>query len=186
MATARASETSQAADEESLDGGGGGRDPVAEAVKQWRAHRLGALTHMETVTQLHRLHRVLVSRAEQELRPFKVTLAQYDTLVLLYFTRRGALPLGQMGRRLFVHPTTVTNTVDQLERKALVIRERPTSDRRQVLAALTPSGREVAREASKRMAKIRYGLAEMNDRDAQAITDAIKRFRDDIGDQISG
>ena len=68
--------------------------------------------------------------------------------MLLYYCRRGALPLGKMGDRLQVHRTSVTNIIDGLERSGYVTREPHERDRRTTLAAITPRGREVAATAT--------------------------------------
>ena len=60
--------------------------------------------------------------------------------MLLSFTRHGALPLGKMGARLQVHPASVTNLVDGLERAGYVAREPHPTDGRTTLAAITASG----------------------------------------------
>ena len=68
--------------------------------------------------------------------------------MLLYYSRRGSLPLGKMGDRLQVHRTSVTNIIDGLERSGFVRREPHERDRRTTLAAITTSGRSVAVEAT--------------------------------------
>ena len=50
--------------------------------------------------------------------------------MLLYYSRRGSLPLGKMGDRLQVHRTSVTNIIDGLERSSFVRREPHERDRR--------------------------------------------------------
>ena len=64
--------------------------------------------------------------------------------MLLYLSRRGSLPMGKVGSRLQVHPTSVTNLIDGLERAGFVRREPHDSDRRTTLAAITEQGRAVA------------------------------------------
>ncbi len=61
--------------------------------------------------------------------------------MLLFFSRRGELPVGLVGERLQVHPASVTNAVDRLESDGLVERRRNPSDGRSVLAAITVEGR---------------------------------------------
>ena len=43
--------------------------------------------------------------------------------MILYLSRQGALPLGKIGERLQVHPTSVTSLIDGLEKQGYVIRE---------------------------------------------------------------
>ena len=54
--------------------------------------------------------------------------ARHEALAILYFSRHGEMPLGRLGDRLLVHPTSVTSTVDTLERLGLVD-ARPPPDR---------------------------------------------------------
>jgi DNA-binding MarR family transcriptional regulator len=159
-------------------------DPVAEAIRQWRAHEFGAQAHMEAVANLNRMGQLLGRAIEEELRPLNVTFSQYEALVLLHFSTDGALPLGKMGRRLTVHPTTVTNTIDQLESKGLVVRERPENDRRQILARITPEGRKTAIETSEALAQIGYGLKGMSVQDSRTISRIIRDFRTKLPDIV--
>jgi DNA-binding MarR family transcriptional regulator len=157
-------------------------DPIAEAVRQWAAHDLGAGEHMEATTALMRIQQLIVARVDAELRQFQLTFAQYEALVLLHFSRDGALPLGRMGRRLMVHPATVTNTVDQLESKQLVKRQPHVADRRSVLAKITRRGRTVAIDASDALIGIKFGIGDMTGGEARAIAGAIHDFRHRIAD----
>jgi len=161
-----------------------GLDPVAEAIRQWRAHDLGAQAHMEAVANVNRLSQLVVARIEATLREFDMTFPQYEALLLLDFAQDGALPLGRMGRRLTVHPTTVTNTVDHLERKGLVEREHTPDDRRRVLARITKEGRKRSTAASKALAEIRFGLEGMKIGEAREISGAIAHYREAMGDRV--
>ena len=125
-------------------------DPIAEAERQWEAHgwsdKAGA---MAVVTSIMRLQQVFLARADAVLRPLGLTFARYEVLMLLSFSRRDALPLGKIGERLQVNPASVTNAVDRLEADGLVTRRSNPDDGRVTLAALTPSGRRVALEATR-------------------------------------
>ena len=68
--------------------------------------------------------------------------------MLLVFSSRGSLPLGKMGERLQVHPTSVTSIVRRLEAAGLVVRRPHPEDGRGVLAEITPRGREVVEAAT--------------------------------------
>lgn len=159
-------------------------DPIAEAVRQWEQHDLGALDHMEATTALMRIQQIIVARIDLELRPYNLTFPQYEALVLLHFSRDGALPLGRMGRRLMVHPATVTNTVDQLEGKGFVKRQPHAADRRSVLAKITPKGRKAAVQASESLVDVKFGIADMTEDEARSIARSIRRFRTRIDDCV--
>src|SRR5260221_6134030 len=103
---------------------------------------------MSAATAITRAHQLVLAGIDRALRPFGLTFSRYEALVLLTFTRTGSLPLGKMGERLMVHPTSITNTIDRLERQGYVRRVPHPSDRRGVLAEITDDGRGVVKEAT--------------------------------------
>jgi DNA-binding MarR family transcriptional regulator len=95
-----------------------------------------------------RAHQIFLARVETVLRPFDVSFARYEVLMLLHFSKRGALPMRTIGSRLQVHQTSVTNAVDRLEAAGLVQRLPHPNDRRATLVELTRSGRVLAEKAT--------------------------------------
>jgi DNA-binding MarR family transcriptional regulator len=88
-----------------------------------------------------RAHQLLLARVDEVLGPMELTFARFEVLMLLRFSREGRLPLGKIGRRLQVHPASVTNAIDRLEARGLVTRDEHPTDRRTTLASITPAGR---------------------------------------------
>ena len=126
-----------------------GFDPIEEAGRQWRKHWGAAATvPMMAVTSVMRAQQIWLSRLNETLQPFELTFARYEALMLLHLSRSGALPLGKLGARLQVHPTSVTNLVDGLERAGYLERLPHPHDRRTTLAAITDDGRQVAQRAT--------------------------------------
>src|SRR5690349_20868132 len=98
-------------------------DPIAEARRQWAAHGwTEAADGTAAVTSLMRAHQIALARVEAVLKPYAVSFARYEVLMLLYFSRRSSLPMALIGERLQVHPTSVTNAVDRLQAAGLVRR----------------------------------------------------------------
>ena len=159
-------------------------DPLAEAIRQWEAHDFGALEHMAATTSITRIHQILVRRIDRELQGFRLTFAQYESLVLLHFSSSGSLPLGKMGRRLMVHPATITGTIDLLEEKGFVRREKAAVDRRQVLATITPRGRAVVKKATTALVAVRYGLDQMTVAEAKVVANVIHDVRARMDDYV--
>ncbi len=125
-------------------------DPIAEAHRQWVKHwGKGPAPAMAAVTSIMRAQQILLGRLNDLLRPFDLTFARYEVLMLLYLSRRGSLPLGKIGERLQVHRTSVTGLIDRLEERGLVRRIPHEHDRRTTLAEIQPEGREVAERATK-------------------------------------
>lgn len=133
-------------------------DTIAEARRQWTAHDLGALEAMSTATVITHAHQFLIAAVNVLLRPFGLTFSRYEALMLLRFSRTGALPLGKMGARLLVHPTSITSTIDRLERDGLVRRLPHPEDRRTVLAEITDDGRRVVDEATEVLTDAEFGV----------------------------
>jgi DNA-binding MarR family transcriptional regulator len=72
----------------------------------------------------------------------ELTAPQVHTVAWL--GRDGALPMGELARRVGVTEKTITGIVDRLEREEYVQRERDASDRRVVHVRLTPRGQETS------------------------------------------
>src|ERR1700759_5699503 len=118
-------------------------DPIGEARRHWEERWTeGAATEMVAVTSIMRVHQILMARLNDLLEPFELTFPRYEVLMLLHFSSRGSLPLGKIGERLQVHRTSVTNTIDGLEKIGMVRRVPHESDRRAVLAEILPAGRK--------------------------------------------
>jgi DNA-binding MarR family transcriptional regulator len=158
-------------------------DPIEEAARQWRKHwGRGPVAPMMTVTSMMRVQQIWLARCNEALEPFELTFARYEALMLLYFSRAGSLPLGKMGSRLQVHPTSVTNLVDGLEKLGYAQRTPHPSDRRTTLANITDRGREVADQATEAMHEIRFGTAPLRKSELEALTAMLKEVRVAAGD----
>jgi DNA-binding MarR family transcriptional regulator len=158
-------------------------DPIEEAGRQWRSH-WGAepVAAMMAVTSVMRVQQVWLARLNEALEPFGLTFARYEALMLLYFTRTGSLPLGKMGARLQVHPTSVTNIVDGLEKRGYAARTPHPSDRRTTLATISATGREVAEAATDALHAISFGTPPLGKATLEAITDLLRPARESAGD----
>jgi DNA-binding MarR family transcriptional regulator len=132
-------------------------DPIERAAAIW-ARRFGEARAMAAVTSIMRAQQILLAELDALLRPFGLTFARYEALVLLSFSRAGALPLRLIGERLMVHPTSVTNTINRLERAELVVRRPNPQDRRGTLAEITPAGREAVTQATEVLMTAEFGL----------------------------
>jgi DNA-binding MarR family transcriptional regulator len=132
-------------------------DPIERAAAIW-GRRFGEARAMAAVTSIMRAQQILLAELDTLLRPFGLTFARYEALVLLSFSRAGALPLRLIGERLMVHPTSVTNTINRLERAELVVRKPNPQDRRGTLAEITPAGREAVTQATEVLMTAEFGL----------------------------
>jgi len=125
---------------------------------------------------------VLMARLNDLLRPHGLTFPRYEALMLLSFTRAGALPLGKIGERLQVHRTSVTNIIDKLEADGLVRRVPHAEDRRATLAEITEEGRATATAATEVLNAECFGIAALAPRDLERLTAILRGLRLDAGD----
>lgn len=153
-------------------------DPIAEAHRQWTAHGWGeAADGMAAVTSLMRAHQLMLARVDAVLRPLRLTFARYEALMLLSFSRSGALPLSRIGARLQVHPASITSAIDKLEQQGFVRRIPHASDRRTTLAKLTPAGRRAAARATERLNMEVFADLGLPDDDVRGLVDIVRRMR---------
>ena len=156
-------------------------DPIDEAARQW-ALRWDGVEQMHAVTSLMRVQQLVIGRLDELLKPHGLTFARYEALVLLTFSRAGALPLGKMGRRLQVHPTSVTSIIDRLESAGLVVRRRHPDDKRAVLAEITDAGRSAVEAATADLVGAEFGLGVLPDDELRTLSGMLKPVRKAAGD----
>jgi DNA-binding MarR family transcriptional regulator len=158
-------------------------DPIDEAQRQWRRHWGGsAVPAMAAVTSIMRAEQILVARLNELLKEWDLTFPRYEALMLLFYSRRGSLPLGKMGERLQVHRTSVTSIVDGLERLGYVRRGPHESDRRTTLATITDRGREVAAAATEVLNRERFATAPLGRDELVSLYEVLRRLREGAED----
>ena len=156
-------------------------DPIARAGELW-SEQFGRASAMQVATSIMRAQQLLLARFDALLKPHGLTFARYEALVLLRFSRSGALPLSVIGRRLMVHPTSVTNTIDRLEADGLVERRRNPRDGRGVLAALTPAGRKLVGVATDDLMADGFGLSAYDENELNDLFRLLRALRFAAGD----
>ena len=156
-------------------------DPIERAAQIW-ARRFGASPSMAAVTSIMRAQQILLGTLDSLLKPYDLTFARYEALVLLSFSRVGSLPLRVIGERLMVHPTSVTNTIDRLERQGMVIRRPNPDDGRGRLAEITPAGRAVVEKATRDLMAAEFGLGGYSQASLDAMFTLLRDLRLAAGD----
>jgi DNA-binding MarR family transcriptional regulator len=158
-------------------------DPIAEAHRQWVEHGWAdAADGMAAITSLMRAHQIALSRVESVLKPFDVTFARYEVLMLLFLSRRRALPMRTIGSRLQVHQTSVTNAVDRLEAAGLAARTPHPTDRRATLVELTPAGLALAEKATAALNEQVFADPGLSPSSVSSLVSVLRRMRRDAGD----
>jgi DNA-binding MarR family transcriptional regulator len=156
-------------------------DPIARAAETWES-RFGDAKAMAAVTAIMRVQQILLSQLDALLRPHDLTFARYEALVLLSFSRDGALPMRIIGERLMVHPTSVTNTIDRLERQHFVVRKPNPRDGRGTLAEITQDGRAVMQRATTDLMTAEFGMGGYTEDQLQDVFSLLRGLRVTAGD----
>ena len=156
-------------------------DPINRAAELWQ-DRIGPAATMAAVTNVMRVQQILQAAVDLALRPHGLTFARYEALVLLLFSRQGSLPMKVMGQRLQLHPTSVTNIVDRLEKDQLVERTPHPTDRRTTLVAITEAGRQRQKLATVALTDIDFGLIGLDTEQVAQLTALLTEVRRAAGD----
>ena len=156
-------------------------DPIERAASIWR-DRFGPADAMAAATSVMRVQQLLLAEFDRICKPYGVTFARYEALVLLSFSRTGALPMAKIGERLMVHPTSVTNTIQRLEAAGYVIREPNPRDGRGTLARITELGADVVDKVTKELMDAEFGLRTLDTNGRARLFDVLREVRVAAGD----
>ncbi|MGW0390845.1 MarR family winged helix-turn-helix transcriptional regulator [Streptomyces sp. NPDC003042] len=156
-------------------------DPIARADELWQ-QRWGPVPSMAAITSIMRAHQILLGEVDAVVKPYGLTFARYEALVLLTFSQAGELTMSKIGERLMVHPTSVTNTVDRLVKAGLVAKRPNPQDGRGTLASITEKGREVVEAATEDLMEAQFGLGVYDAEECAEIFALLRPLRVAAGD----
>jgi DNA-binding MarR family transcriptional regulator len=156
-------------------------DPIERAADIWSRH-IGESTPMKLATSIMRVQQLILAELDSALKPYGITFARYEVLVLISFSSEGSLPLSKIGERLMVHPTSVTNAIDRLEAQGLVKRLPDAADRRRTFAELTAKGRDVLAQATKALMAIDFAIDGLSDKEQEKTYELLRTLRSSAGD----
>ncbi|MDJ0355549.1 MarR family winged helix-turn-helix transcriptional regulator [Paenarthrobacter sp. PH39-S1] len=160
-------------------------DPIAEAKRLWISHGWSdAADGMAAVTSIIRAQQIMLSRVDAALKPLGLSFARFEMLRLLSFSRDGLLPMASASARLQVHPTSVTNVVDRLERDGLVRRSAHPTDGRATLVLLTDLGRAMVEDATASLNEHVFRSLGIPPDDLTRLVQTLAQFRRGSGDFV--
>jgi DNA-binding MarR family transcriptional regulator len=160
-------------------------DPIARADETW-TQRWGRVPSMAAITSIMRAQQILLGQVDAVVKPYGLTFARYEALVLLTFSKAGELPMSKIGERLMVHPTSVTNTVDRLVAAGFVDKRPNPNDGRGTLASITDKGREVCEAATRELMEMEFGLGAYDAEECSEIFALLRPLRIAAGDFEEG
>ena len=112
----------------------------------------------------------------------ELTPSQFYTLLAL--DHGAGMPLSEISERIRRSPGNMTLVIDNLEKDGLVERQRSTSDRRVVVAALTAAGKEkiqAAKQAHRRAVEAKMQV--LNEDELQTLHRILSKFTNDENEE---
>jgi DNA-binding MarR family transcriptional regulator len=113
---------------------------LTEEIKQTRPF---PTVYEEAILSIVRTADLLIVPMNEVLRASNLSQSQYNILRILRGTGEGGLSCGEISERMVRRDPDLTRLLDRLEKRGLVTRTRGTSDRRVVLASISPEGLEL-------------------------------------------
>ena len=162
------------------------RDVIDWMRAEWTERRDSAELEFATTMALFRTHQWIVRAMDGDLRSLRLSRNAYLILTSLQLSEERTRTLGKLSKYLMVHPTTVSMAVDQLVKAGFVERHAHPTDRRTVLATLTPAGLDVVEEANNRLAGARFGLASVDTQTLETLIAHLQLVRRAVGDIETG
>jgi DNA-binding MarR family transcriptional regulator len=121
----------------------------------------------------------LMAALERDLAPTGLNLGDYQVLVFLAESPERSLRMCDLAARLQLSPSGLTRRLDGLVRANLVERRGSASDRRVMLAAVTPKGvRALEQSAPVHVASVRERMIDLLDEDElRVIAEVFRKIR---------
>ena len=129
----------------------------------------------ETMQSLRRIFKAIQDYSQEVSKKFGITGPQLWALKTL--STEGSLSVGDLSKKMYLHPSTVTGVVDRLEKKGYVVRDRGQKDRRVVKVQLTLKGRRLVKKAPNPIqGKMVHGLRKLEGKELNSIYDSFQKL----------
>jgi DNA-binding MarR family transcriptional regulator len=129
----------------------------------------------EIMQSLRRIFKAIQDYSLEVSDKFGITAPQLWALKTI--SKNESLPLGELSKKMYLRPSTITGLIDRLEKRGYVVRDRDQRDRRVVKIRLTPKGKGlVKRGPNPFQGKMIYGLRNLNSGELRSIYDSIQRL----------
>jgi DNA-binding MarR family transcriptional regulator len=105
-----------------------------------------------------RASKIIGQRAEAILAGLDLTLLRYEILARLDVAEGGRVTVRDLKEAILLNSATMTYTLDHLEKRKLLRRHQDRSDRRVVIAEITPTGAKLVRKAHEALKTVHFGI----------------------------
>lgn len=108
----------------------------------------------EAILSIARTAAVLEHAGAEALKPFDLTITQYNVLRILRGAGGDGLCRNEVGERLVTKVPDVTRLLDRMETAGLIVRERGSEDRRVVATRITEKGLKLLEKIDRELPEI--------------------------------
>ena len=147
---------------------------VGEEIHQTRAF---ATIEEELLVSLLRTTDVLQERFEQMIRPFNISMTQYNVLRILRGAGAEGRTCGEIGERMIAREPDVTRLLERMDKAGLIKRTRDSKDRRVVVTRITSSGLKLLDELDPKLREIDGLLKPMGERKIETMLKLLDEVR---------
>ena len=134
----------------------------------------------ELLVSLLRTTDVLQERFEQMIRPFNISMTQYNVLRILRGAEPSGRTCGEIGERMIAREPDVTRLLERMEKAGLIHRTRDHSDRRVVVTRITSSGLKLLDEMDPKLREIDGLLKPMGERKIETTLKLLDEVREHV------
>lgn len=133
------------------------RDLIEATQQEFERRGVHAHRQLAVSLEVERINRLVQLAAQPALAAENLTFAGWQALTALSFHAAKQMPTAKLALRVGTHPTTITRTIDRLERSKLVRRSRG-SDRRVTVVSILPAGESAQEAVATSLDSSQFGL----------------------------
>jgi DNA-binding MarR family transcriptional regulator len=153
---------------------------VAEEIRQSKPF---ASIEEELLVSLLRTTDLLQEQFEQMIRPFNISMTQYNVLRILRGGEPDGRTCGEIGERMIAREPDVTRLLERMEKAGLLKRTRDSADRRVVLTRITSCGLKLLDEMEPKLREIDGLSKPMGERKIEAMLKLLDEVREHVREE---
>ena len=161
---------------------------LVEATRQEFAHRgIEGPLEVAVALEIERISKLIqaTAAAQPELTNMNLGLAGWQALTALSFHPQKRMPMTKLALRVGTHPTSITRTIDRLERLGYVSRVRMPEDRRVTKVVILPAGEKVQALVAAALDECRWGMTEVPQELLEELSSGLAVLREKLQESLS-
>ncbi|HWA15788.1 MAG TPA: MarR family transcriptional regulator [Gemmatimonadales bacterium] len=133
----------------------------------------------EATLNIVRTAEVIRTMGAERLKPYGITITQYNVLRILRGAGAAGLPCGQIADRMVTQDSDITRLLDRLSSMGLIERGRSETDRRVVTTVLSADGRKLLTKLDPVVKQLNHDLlGQLDERTIAAMIRGLEQIRE--------